>query len=155
MPGTQEHGHALQQRAAVQVVWSLDIHQLENGSCSIGDARVGFGDRVMVINFGSAARRNESYANKRAEMYGELKKWLTDEQMPPSIPDDNALHADLTAASYSYDSKTRLKLEKKAEIKKRFLRSPDGADALALTFAFPIGATKKTKAIPIPTKSYF
>lgn len=115
----------------------------------------GLGDRVMVVNFGSAARRNESYANKRAEMYGELKKWLTDEQMPPSIPDDNALHADLTAASYGYDSKTRLKLEKKAEIKKRFLRSPDGADALALTFAFPIGATKKQKANPIPTKSFF
>lgn len=98
----------------------------------------GFGDRIKIINFGSNAGQKDAYKNKRAEMYGELKKWLADENEPPSIPDDDALHADLTAASYSYDSRTRLKLERKAEIKKRFLRSPDGADALALTFASPI-----------------
>jgi hypothetical protein len=115
----------------------------------------GFGDRIKIINFGTKAMRDDSYFNKRAEMYGELKKWITDENEIPSIPDDDALHADLTAASYSYDSKTRLKLERKAEIKKRFLRSPDGADALALTFAFPVGNLKRKKASPIPTKSFF
>lgn len=99
----------------------------------------GFEERIKVVNFGSAAIKKDSYANKRAEMYGELKKWLENEDEQPSIPDDNALHADLTASSYSYDSRTRVKLERKAQIKKRFLRSPDGADALALTFAFPIG----------------
>lgn len=102
----------------------------------------GYQDKIKVVNFGTNAINKDSYSNKRAEMYGELKKWLTNRDEQPSIPDSNALHADLTAASYSYDSRTRLKLERKAQIKKRFLRSPDGADALALTFAFPIG--KKT-----------
>jgi hypothetical protein len=115
----------------------------------------GFGDRVKVVNFGAKAMKNDSYKNKRAEMYGELKKWLTDENETPSIPDDDALHADLTAAGYSYDTKTRLQLEKKKDIKKRSLLSPDGADALALTFAFPIGMLNRTQANPIPTKSFF
>jgi hypothetical protein len=71
-------------------------------------------------------------------MYGECKKWLTDKNEPPSIPDDDALHGDLTAPGYEYDSRTRIRLERKKEVKKRLLRSPDGADALVLTFAFPV-----------------
>ena len=37
-----------------------------------------------------------------------------------------------------YDSRGRLQLEEKDEIKKRLGRSPDLADALALTFAEPV-----------------
>jgi len=112
----------------------------------------GFGQRIKVVNFGINAINKEAYSNKRAEMYGELNKWLKNRDEQASIPDDDSLHADLTAPSYSYDSRTRLKLEKKAQIKKRFLRSPDGADALALTFAFPVG--KKDQA-PIEFETYF
>lgn len=100
----------------------------------------GFGERIKVINFGSGADNSGAYANKRAEMYGEMKKWFEDKHEPPSIPDDDVLHADLVAPSYSHDLKSRIKLERKSEIKKRFLKSPDGADALALTFAEPVFA---------------
>lgn len=98
----------------------------------------GFGSRVRVVNFGAGADNPGAYVNKRAEMYGNLKAWLYDRNEPPSIPNDDALHADLTSASYGYDSRTRIKLESKEEIKKRLLKSPDGADALALTFAYPV-----------------
>ncbi len=98
----------------------------------------GFGDRVRVVNFGSLADNTAAYVNKRAEMYGELRKWLTDKHEPPSLPDDDALHGDITAPSYGYDSRTRIQLERKKDVKKRLLRSPDGADALVLTFAFPV-----------------
>jgi hypothetical protein len=98
----------------------------------------GYQERIRVVNFGSVADNTAAYVNKRAEMYATLKKWLTDKNEPPSLPDDDALHGDLTAPSYSYDSRTRVKLERKADVKKRLLRSPDGADALALTFAFPV-----------------
>ena len=37
-----------------------------------------------------------------------------------------------------YDSRGRLQLEEKDEIKRRLGRSPDMADALALTFAEPV-----------------
>ena len=115
----------------------------------------GFEDRIRVINFGSAALNKEAYSNKKAEIFGELKKWLTDLNEPVSLPDSDALHTDLTAACYTFDSKSRLVIEKKKQIKKRGLRSPDGADALALTFAFPVGLKRKVKAKPVPIKSYF
>lgn len=115
----------------------------------------GYEDRIKIINFGSAAYKKNAYYNKRAEMYGELKKWLIDPDQPPCLPDENALHSDLTATSFTYDSKTRVKLESKKDIKKRGLRSPDGADALALTFAFPIKTKRITTITPIETKSYF
>lgn len=114
----------------------------------------GYKERIKVVNFGSAAMNKNAYVNKRAEIYGEMKKWLIDDDIPACIPDSDSLHADLQATGYSYDSKSRLKLERKAEIKKRGLRSPDGADALALTFSFPI-RTMTVKAKPLPVESYF
>ena len=51
-----------------------------------------------------------------------------------SIPDDDALHSDLTCCGYKYDSSGRLLLESKIDMKKRGMPSPDSADAMALTF---------------------
>lgn len=95
----------------------------------------GYGDRVRVINSGKNADKPHLYVNKRAEMWGDMKDWFTNENVPVHIPDDNALHADIVAPGWKYDSNTRIQLESKKEIKKRELISPDGGDALALTFA--------------------
>lgn len=114
----------------------------------------GYNDRVEVVNFGSKSI-SDAYFNKRAEMYGELRKWLYDKQEPPSIPDDDSLHADITATTFGYDSKSRIKLERKAEIKKRLMRSPDSADALALTFAKMIAPVARKTANPLPTRTFF
>ena len=65
------------------------------------------------------------------------------EDTPVQIPDLDTLHADLTGLKYSYDSNTRLRLEKKEDMKKRGLRSPDEGDALALTFALPVRDPKR------------
>lgn len=91
------------------------------------------GFAVAEVNFGGRAAR-PVYANRRAEMWDELKAWL---KAGGSLPDLPELCADLTAPSYSYDSTNRLALEKKERLKERGLRSPDLADALALTFAWP------------------
>lgn len=99
---------------------------------------MGLGDRVTVVNFGASASQPQRYPNKRSEMWGEMRDWLADENEPASIPDDDALHGDLTAPGYHYDNKSRPLLERKAQIKSRLQFSPDGADALALTFAKPI-----------------
>jgi len=56
------------------------------------------------------------------------------------IPDDDELHADLMAPEYEYDSNTRIKLEKKEQMRKRGIRSPDLADAFALTFSYPVSS---------------
>lgn len=75
--------------------------------------------------------------NRRAEMWMRMRDWLED-PMGADIPDDDALHADLNAPGYRHDTRQFLLLESKVDIKKRGLRSPDGADAVALTFASPV-----------------
>jgi hypothetical protein len=56
-----------------------------------------------------------------------------------SIPDDEALEQDLVAPDdIARDSHNRERLESKQDMKKRGIRSPDGGDALALTFAYHI-----------------
>jgi hypothetical protein len=60
------------------------------------------------------------------------------QDLPVILPPDEKLFADLTAVNKKYDSMGRLQLEGKEDIKKRLGRSPDRADALALTFAEPV-----------------
>ena len=107
---------------------------------------MGLGDKITAVNSGEKPIDDERYVNKRAEMWGEMKDWLGD--TPVQIPDDDALHSDLCGVHYAYDSNTRLKLERKEDMKKRGLRSPDSGDALALTFAFPIMEVKKLTPKP-------
>lgn len=86
------------------------------------------------MQFGSKAIETDIYFNKRAEMYGNMKKWLE----AAIIPDDQILLDDLTGVQYGFARENKIQLEKKEDMKKRGLASPDLADALALTFAFPV-----------------
>jgi hypothetical protein len=96
---------------------------------------LGHKDIIVAVNAGSSPLDAKKYNNKRSEMWGEMKQWLMQE--PCQIPDDDSLHADLCGIRYKIDSNSRLVMEQKAEMKKRGIRSPDEADALALTFALP------------------
>lgn len=93
---------------------------------------------VPVIGVNSAARANdpEAYDNKRAEMWWLMRDWLTDK--PVRIPNNPAFVSDLTGPQPKLSSNGRRLVEKKSAMAARGLRSPDGADALALTFAEPI-----------------
>lgn len=92
-------------------------------------------DILVAVNSASTALRSDRYINKRAEMYAFLKEWLMDH--PCQIPDEDSLETDLCGMTYKRGSNNRLQMEKKEDMKKRGLRSPDCADALALTFAYP------------------
>lgn len=74
------------------------------------------------------------FANKRAEMWGAMREWLKG----GSIPNDADLRAQLVGPTYTFNLKSEILLEKKEDMRKRGLESPDIADALALTFAYPI-----------------
>lgn len=87
---------------------------------------------VIRVHFGQAATDDERYVICRDEMWGEMADWFADQ--PASIEDDDSLAAQLTSVQYTHDSKRRIKLESKEKLKDRGLRSPDDADALALTF---------------------
>lgn len=98
---------------------------------------LGWSDKIMAVNAGERAHKEAKYMNRRAEMWGEMKEWF--EQQPCQIPDDDALQADIQGPGFKFDSNQRLVLEKKEDMKKRGLRSPDMGDSIALTFASPVG----------------
>ena len=95
---------------------------------------------LIGVDFGGKADRSDGgeararYANKRAEMWGFLKEWCK----AGCLPDDRELSADLTGVEYGYDASDALLLERKDDMRKRGLASPDDGDALALTFAYPV-----------------
>ena len=104
---------------------------------------LGHRDLVMGINFGSKPLDPKKYLNKRSELWGEMLKWLQD--VPVKVPDYDELHADLCNIKYSYNSNSQLVMEKKDEMKKRGVRSPDVGDALALSFSLPSRALEELK----------
>lgn len=73
------------------------------------------------------------YFNRRAEMHFALAEWVKNGGMLPKLPE---LVGELTTPTYSF-SQGKVLLEPKELVKKRLGRSPDLADALALTFAIP------------------
>ena len=93
---------------------------------------------IVPVNFGSRADglTMAKTANKRAEMWQRMKEWLSQEAV--AIPTDTTLEAQLTAVEYKHDANNAILLEKKEDMRKRGLASPDRADALALTFAYPV-----------------
>lgn len=87
---------------------------------------------VRGVNFGSAADDPTQWSRKREEMWGRMREWLKD----GSLVDDGALADDLTSPEFDVNLNGSIKLERKEDMKKRGLSSPDAADALALTFAY-------------------
>jgi len=96
------------------------------------------GYHVFEVQFGSKAN-DARFRNKRTEMWWEMAQWL---KRPNSVlPDDPDLAAELASVRYDIGgAKDVLALEPKDELKKRMRRSPDRADALALTFAMTVMA---------------
>ena len=94
-----------------------------------------FGGKSESIGFATGTE-GERYANKRAEMWGSLRGWLKG----GAIPADPELRSQLIGPTYTFNLRNEIQLEKKEDMMKRGLASPDRADALALTFAYPVAA---------------
>ncbi|WP_333835877.1 terminase [Novosphingobium sp.] len=98
---------------------------------------------VMEVWFGGKGREAElepgvavPTANKRAEMWTRMRAWLAQ----AALPDHERLRDDLIGPTYGFAADdTRVQLERKPDMKRRGLPSPDWADALACTFAEAVG----------------
>ena len=90
--------------------------------------------KIKGVNFGNKAKNPVMYGNMRAQMWGEMREWLKS----ASIPKDKFLKTDLISPMMKPDSRGTIFLESKKEMKSRGLASPDAADAIAVTFAFPV-----------------
>ena len=92
-----------------------------------------------IDDVGGAATGNsgEVYANKRAAMWGAMRAWI---RTGGILPNDPELRKQLIGPMYGLDTKGRIQLERKEDMMRRLGSdsSPDRADGLALTFAYPL-----------------
>ena len=102
---------------------------------------MGRADVWQLISFASKPV-DEYYANKRAEMWSEMKKWL---QEGGAIENNHDIVVDLTGPEAAINRRGKLQLESKDDMKRRGLASPNYGDALALTFAQPVMLNKRSK----------
>ena len=89
-----------------------------------------------LVWFGEASG-NPGYLNKRAEMWGLMRDWL---KAGGAIPEDMVLREDLLGPEAVPRSDGKIQLEGKDTMKRRGLNSPNRADALCLSFAYPVQA---------------
>ena len=89
---------------------------------------------VTLVPFGGAPE-NKVYFNKRAELFFNLKKGLQEHGMRGMTEE---IRRELQATKYKLSNSNKLQLIPKETIKLNLGRSPDYADALALTFNQPI-----------------
>lgn len=101
--------------------------------------------KVRGINFGTKAD-SATYGNKRAEMWGLMREWLKG----AVLPKDRELRADMIGPTYKLNSMGAIMLERKEDMKRRGAASPDSADAIAITFAYPVAWGTSTKRIKYP-----
>ena len=92
--------------------------------------------KIYGINVGRAAsgkKSAEKFLNLRAELYWNLKEMFVMGDI--KIPDDDKLASQLSSIRYEVDSRGRIKIESKDDMKKRGMHSPDEADSLMLAAA--------------------
>ena len=92
---------------------------------------------VLDVNGGNTSI-NPRYLNKRAEMWWEMKEFI---EGLCELPKDARLKEELTCVEYDFTDKGRIRLDRKTDIMETYGFSPDRADALALTFSYPISET--------------
>jgi len=111
------------------------------------------GYHALGVHSGTTADNPKLYYNRKAEMWDRMREWLK----RADIQDNRELIQGLTATEYGFDSKSRIQIEKKSDLKSRGLPSPDEADSLALTFAYEVNDTGNEFAhylVPEHTEDY-
>lgn len=127
--------------------WSVEAIFVDGGGVGGGLVDI-LNDRglpVYEVQFGAKADQVNledpltKYANKRAEIWGATRHSL---QSGLCIPEEvrgaeTSLVEELSAPTYDYNVRDEIVLESKKDMKRRGVASPNVADALALTFAYP------------------
>jgi hypothetical protein len=102
---------------------------------------------VTAVDFGERAQDEKKFANRRAEMYDRLRAWIDGGGRIPPHP---ALTRELLAIEINRRKEGRLLLEPKHKLAK----SPNMADACALTLAGGTQGPAHMLFRPIPIKPW-
>lgn len=100
---------------------------------------------VEPFNFGSSAQEDDKFENLKAEIYWNLREAIRDKKI--SLPDDKELVNQMCSIRYKFTRKGRIAIESKDDMKKRGLKSPDRADAVAI--AYSTGLLKEAPRITV------
>lgn len=115
--------------------WQPDAVFIDAGNGSgVIDRLRQLGHAIIEVPFGGKPI-NPKYANKRAEMWDELKGWL---KLGGQIPNHQRMKQDFGTPRFWFDKSGKMILEPKDDIKKRGLPSTDYGDASCLTFAMNV-----------------
>ncbi len=91
--------------------------------------------RSWTLVWFAAAPSEPGCLNKRAEMWKDMRDWL---KAGGAIPNDSQLYKDLVGPETVPRLDGVIQLEGKKDMKRRRIASPNRADALALSFAYPV-----------------
>lgn len=117
---------------AGKVAWGSELELFDaTGGWAAGavDVMRTNGHSPMNVQFAAPAL-DKRYKNRRMEIHWKLAEWVKGGGCLPPMPE---LVGELTTPTYTFSGGQML-LEEKDQVKKRLGRSPDLADALALTF---------------------
>lgn len=89
------------------------------------------GRTPIAVNF-SGRPADQRFKNVRAEMWWRMAEAV---KAGAKLPRDTVLAKELTEVRYTFTSEGQIKIEDKDHVKARLGRSPDRADALALSYA--------------------
>ncbi len=123
--------------------WCIDIIGLGSGVYDRAKELQGEGTipkecKIIGVNVAEAALDDKRYMNRRAELADTYRDWLKTGAIDPKFREQTC-----SVKYKAPDSRGRLVLEKKEDMKERGLDSPDRFDSFALTFA--IGAATREK----------
>jgi hypothetical protein len=129
----------------VNAIRELNVTQVQVDGVGVGggvvDQLLEQGFPVLDMQAGGGALDSKRFVNARAEWFWQLREMFDPANGEIDIdPADDELASQLGALRFTYDSKGRIKIESKDDMKKRGMPSPDRADALMLAFASMIAA---------------
>lgn len=121
---------------------------------------------VYDVDFGSSADYiNEidpqvKYANKRAEIWGAVRDWLSigsivSLTIPSPTGTNTTLVDELMGPTYGLNGREEILLEAKKDMRRRGVPSPNVADALATTFAYPSIVPRHAAINPVLTQEVY
>jgi len=127
--------------AAAQTMLLMNTHEILPMNTFVDDIGVGGGEvdhlhyqqkKIVAVNVANEALERSRFTNLRAEAYWRLREWIKKGGKLCKCHQDDWL--DMSRIKYKPDSKGRLRIMSKDEMRAMGLESPDVCDAAMLSF---------------------
>lgn len=110
--------------------------------------------RFNPVEFNGGTRPDDptTYRNRRCEAWGLMRDAINE---GIDLPNDRELFEELAGVEYGFTPTQQIYLEKKEDMKKRGLSSPDVADWLSMTFGVKVNAKReRVNRVNVPSGSW-